>query len=308
MPSALEIGAVGGVSYSMLLTVPNISEGRDRALVEQIASQWRGLTLFDLHLDPDHGRSVLSLGGPQGVLSDGAIAGAGATYARLDLDRHDGLHPHVGVLDVCPVVYPEPSQRGAACAEALVIANAIANDYGVPVFLYGDLADSRERAQIRLGGPAELAHRMRAGELTPDFGPGEPHPTAGATLVTARPPLVAFNLELEHGSLDQARAIAAAMRESGGGLTGVRAIGLWLEMRNRAQVSFNVHDPFLVPLRTVVEGVAAYAPVAAAEIVGLVPRAALDAFPDDLPILGFEPHRQVLEDVLESARRSHSGR
>lgn len=292
----------------MLLTVPNISEGRDRALIGRLAGEWRGLALLDLHLDPDHGRSVLSLGGVQGVLSDGAIAGAGATYARLKLDGHDGLHPHIGVLDVCPVVYPEPSQRGAACAEALVIANSIANEYEVPVFLYGDLADSRERAQIRLGGPAELTRRMRSGELTPDFGPAEPHPTAGATLVTARPPLVAFNLELEHGSVDQAREIAAAMRESGGGLSGVRAIGLWLEARNRAQVSFNIHDPFLVPLRTVVEGVAAYAPVAAAEIVGLVPRAALDGFPEDLPLLGFVPQRQVLEDALESARRADTER
>jgi glutamate formiminotransferase/glutamate formiminotransferase/formiminotetrahydrofolate cyclodeaminase len=172
------------------------------------------------------------------------------------------------------------------------------------VFLYGELAsepERRERAYFRSAGLEALGTRMRAGELRPDRGPDEPHPTAGATLVTARPPLAAFNLELEGASLAAAREVAAGLRESGRGLPGVRAIGL--EFGERMQVSTNVHDPIAVPLAQVVARTAELAEthgarVSAAEIVGLVPAAALEGFPPDLPLGGFDPARGVIEERL----------
>jgi glutamate formiminotransferase len=146
---------------------------------------------------------------------------------------------------------------------------------------------------------------MEGGELRPDHGPGLPHRTAGVTLVTARPPLAAFNVELDSGDLDLARAVAAGLRESGGGLQGVRAMGLALSS-GRTQVSTNVHDPFAVPLREVVERVRALAsPLGAgpveAEIVGLVPAASLAGYPADIPIRGFDPAAQTLEARLPAA-------
>jgi glutamate formiminotransferase len=153
---------------------------------------------------------------------------------------------------------------------------------------------------LRRGGPDELQRRLADGELEPDFGPARLHRSAGATLVGARPPLVAFNLLLERGvTLDEAQAVAATIREGGAaGLPGVRAIGLWLTQRGAAQVSCNVEDPAAVPLRDVVEAVRARVPVAAGELVGLAPRAALEGFPADVPIGGFDPERHLLENLL----------
>jgi glutamate formiminotransferase len=158
------------------------------------------------------------------------------------------------------------------------------DDLELPVFLYGELAGGRERAEIRRGGPLELARRMATGELTPDYGPATLDPRKGAVLVAARPPLVAFNLDLQTRDLELARQIAAEIREAGGGFPGVRAIGLYLPDRDCAQVSINVHDHSAVPLHEIVERVARRAPVAGAEIVGLAPRAALDGFPAHVPL------------------------
>ena len=141
---------------------------------------------------------------------------------------------------------------------------------------------------------------MRSGELAPDYGPAEPHPTAGAVLITARPPLVAFNIDLDSDDVELAKEIAAGLRESGGGPAGVRAIGLYLPARGRAQVSLNVHDPHAVPLAELVARVRERAPVAEAELVGLAPRAAFDGFPEDVPLRGFDPERHLIEDVLGS--------
>ena len=215
-----------------------------------------------------------------------------------------GQHPHVGALDVAPVVYLDPALRGAACAEALVAAEQIGG-LGVPVFLYGDLAGGRTRAQLRRGGAEGLAERMRAGELRPDFGPFRMHPTAGVTLVAARGPLVAFNLELAPpATVEDARAIASSIREGGAeGLAGVRAIGVALRRgdpaeRASAQVSINVERPAEVPLRVVIEAVRAHAVVACAELVGLAPAVALEGFPADVAMPGFDPARHVIENAL----------
>ncbi len=296
-------GAEGPIGSPPLLAVPNFSEGRDPSVSAEIAQalQTRGVRLLDRHADADHHRSVFSLAGGPGALAPAILAGARVALARVDLRTPRGLHPHVGALDVAPIVHLDDAGRGAACAEALVLGDLIGAELDIPVFLYGPLADGRTRAQLRRGGLELLTERMRAGELQPDFGPCEPHPTAGVTLVAARRPLIAFNLELSPPADGQdARRIAALIREGAEhGLPGVRAIGLQLSASpGRAQVSTNVEDPLNVPLARVVEAVRRHAEVSAAELVGLTPRAALRGFPSDLAILGFDPARQVIEQAL----------
>jgi len=285
----------------MLLAVPNVSEGRDAVAVAEIADAFAagGAQLLDIHSDPDHNRSVVTLSGEPGALSHGLLAGAREAIERIDLTRHSGLHPHVGALDVAPVVHLDQAMRGTACAEALVAADLIASELGVPVFLYGALAGGRTRAELRRGGPGELARRMHAGELRPDFGPPEPHPTAGATLVAARPPLIAFNVELAPPATKaDAMGIAAGLREGGpAGLPAVRAIGLELANREgRPQVSLNIEDHERVSLADVVQAIARHATIAEAELVGLAPAAAFDGFPEDINVR----NRRTIEEVVGS--------
>jgi glutamate formiminotransferase/glutamate formiminotransferase/formiminotetrahydrofolate cyclodeaminase len=291
-----------------LLAVPNVSEGRDWGLILRLGASFaRGISLLDTHTDADHSRTVFTLAGAAGPLREALAAGAAETIETIDMASYEGVHPAVGALDVCPLVWLDPADRAAARAEAVEVAAQIGG-LGVPVFLYGELAASPghvERAYFRNGGLAELWQRMEGGGLRPDFGPRLPHPSAGATLVTARPPLAAFNVDLDGGDIEAARAIAAGLRESGGGLPGVRAIGLALS-GGRVQVSTNVHDPFEVPLAMVVERVRELArplgarPVAA-ELIGLIPEAGLAGYPEDVPILGFDASQHTIERRLGAA-------
>ena len=284
-----------------LLAVPNVSEGHERDTIEAIAQAFEsgGAELLDIHSDRDHERSVYTLGARPGVLADALLAGARVAVERVDIRDGRGAHPHVGALDVMPIVYLGEQARGAACAEALVVADRIGEELAVPVFLYGALSAGRTRAELRRGGTSELERRIALGELAPDFGPPRLHPSAGATLVAAREPLVAFNLELAPpASVHDARAIASLVREGGAeGLPGVRAIGVELSDAV-AQLSMNVERPLTGSLAAVVEAVRAHVPIAHAEIVGLTPRAALEGFPADLPIAGFDASRQVIEEAL----------
>jgi glutamate formiminotransferase / 5-formyltetrahydrofolate cyclo-ligase len=287
----------------MALAVPNFSEGRDPDAIETITHAFGSAEVLDRHSDEVHNRSVLTLSAPTSELVGDLVAGAEACIERIDISAHGGEHPCVGALDVCPVVWVSEAERQGARELALEAAAGIAG-LGVPVFLYGELAsepERSERAYFRQGGLVELAERMRSGGLAPDLGPREPHSTAGATLVTARAPLAAFNLELDTADVDVARAVAARLREAGGGIRGVRAVGIALG--DRAQVSTNVHDPVAVPLAMVVARVRELAAeqgtaVVAGEVVGLVPQAALRDLPGDLPLPGFDPELQVLERRL----------
>jgi len=290
-----------------LLAVPNVSEGRDAGRIAHLETAFsRGATLLDSHSDAEHDRTVFTLAGPSGALLDALARGAGEAIATIDMTSYAGLHPAVGALDVCPVVWLDPADRAAARTEAVEVADQIGG-LGVPVFLYGEMAtrpEHAERAYFRNGGLAELWLRMEGGELRPDRGPALPHRSAGVTLVTARPPLAAFNVELEGGDLDAARAVAAGLRESGGGPPGVRAIGLPLA-GGRTQVSTNVHDPFAVPLARVVERVRELAaPLGArpveAELIGLVPEAALAGYPEDVRIRDFDPALHTIERRIGS--------
>ena len=284
----------------VLLAVPNVSEGRDSALIERVGAGFAPARLLDTHSDPDHNRSVFWLAAEQAELPDALASGARICSEQIDISRQQGIHPRVGALDVAPVVYLDDTQQGAAVATALTAATLI-GELGIPVFLYGALATDparAERADIRRGGPEGLGARLAAGETRPDYGPGELHPTAGAALVTARPPLIAFNVELESGDLDLATAIAAQIRENGGGLPGVRAIGLSLERTGRAQVSMNVHDYKQAPLAEIVERIRSRAQIAEAELVGLAPAAALSDFPPEIPLR----NRRTIEDALDRSQ------
>lgn len=278
-----------------LLAVPNVSEGRDSAAIRALAAAFDA-RLLDVHADPDHHRSVFTLAGLQGELAGAVLSGAAEAVRQVDLSRHAGIHPRVGAIDVAPVVYLEPEDRGPACAEALVLADLLGNELELPVFIYGELAGGRTRAELRRGGPANLAERIASGELRPDFGPARLHPSAGAVLVAARPPLVAFNVELAApATVAEARSIAARIREGGpDGLESVRAIGLWLEAAGVAQVSTNVEDHRRTSLARVVEAIARHATPSRAELVGLAPRAAFDGFPAELPVA----NQRTLEDAL----------
>jgi glutamate formiminotransferase len=289
------------VAPELLMAVPNVSDGRHRPLLEAIERGFAPARFLDIHADRDHNRSVFTLAARQGELAEGLVGGARAVVEHVDVTLHGGVHPYVGALDVMPVVYRSEEQRGPACAELLTAAARIGDELELPVVLYGELATSpahRERAALREGGAAALAERIAAGEVVPDFGPPRAHPTSGVVLAAARPPLVAFNVDLATPDLDAARRIAASIRESGGGLPGVRAIGLWLEHRGCAQVSTNVGDHLATPLREIVEAVRAAAPIAEAELVGLAPEAAFEGFPADVPVRGFTPGRHLLENVL----------
>ncbi len=291
-----------------LLAVPNVSEGSDAELLDRLQSAFTsGARLLDRHADADHGRSVFTLAGAGAGLTEALTSGAEEALETIDMHAYRGAHPAIGALDVCPLVWFRAGDGEAARTEAVAVAAQIGG-LGIPVFLYGELARDpgrAERAYFRNGGLAELWLRMESGELRPDFGPELPHRTAGATLVTARPPLAAFNVELDSGDVDVARAVAAGLREAGGGPAGVRAIGLLLSS-GRAQVSTNVHDPLAVPLGEVVERVRALAaPLGArpveAELVGLIPASALAGYPEDVPMRGFDPHRHTIEARLTGA-------
>ena len=288
-----------------MVAVPNFSEGRSdrviRALEATLGSHAR---VLNRHYDGQHNRCVFTIAAEPPKLVEALIAAAEHAIDLIDMRRHQGLHPHIGALDVCPVVWQTEDRHHDAVAAARKTAEGIA-DLGIPVFFYGELASSPERverAYFREGGPAELARRMKSGELEPDLGPAAPHPSAGATLVTAREPLVAFNVELDTPNPEIARAIAAELREAGGGLPGVRALGLPRESE-RTQVSMNIHDPYGVPLAVVVAEVTRLADghgaeLIEAELVGLVPEAALAGYPDRPPIRDFDPLRDVIENVL----------
>ncbi|MEA2193748.1 MAG: glutamate formiminotransferase / 5-formyltetrahydrofolate cyclo-ligase [Solirubrobacteraceae bacterium] len=285
----------------LLLTIPNVSEGRDPAVIGAIGEAFSstGARLLDVHSDRDHHRSVYTLAGDTRTIVSALVAGARACAALVDLRAQRGSHPHVGALDVAPLVYLDPARRGAACAAALVAGEELGR-IGLPVFLYGELAGGRSRAQLRRGGLPELTQRIEQGDLQPDFGPARPDPRTGATLVGARPPLVAFNVELAPpATLADARAIAALIREGGAeGLPGVRAIGVDLAARGHpvAQVSANVEDHGRTSLAELAAAVARHAPVAGCELVGLAPRAAFDGFPVDVPVA----NRRTIEDALSS--------
>ena len=282
-----------------LESVPNFSEGRERATLDAIGAALAsgGARLLDVHSDVDHNRSVFTIVGSEAELLDGLVAGVERARERIDLSRHDGAHPRVGAADVVPLVPIRPVDMERAKAASLELASRL-GDLGLPVFLYG--GPGRGPAFFRRGGPAGLQERIDAGELVPDFGPSYLDPTAGAVLVGARRPLIAFNVNLRSRDVEVAREIAAVVRERDGGFAGVRALGLELSRAGLVQVSMNVEDWEAAALHEIVARVADEAgargvDVAGSELVGLMPACAAAAAAGSLlRIDGFDASR-VLE-------------
>lgn len=266
-----------------LESVPNVSEGRDRHVVDELAEAFgRSARVLDVHTDADHNRSVFTLVGEDERLVDSLVAGVGRARELIDLRRHVGVHPRVGAADVVPLVPLRPPDMPRAQAAALAVAERIGGELGLPVFLYGAVGGGRRPAFFRRGGPAELQRRIDAGELRPDVGPPRLDAAAGAVLVGARGPLIAFNVDLRTGDVEVARAVAAAVRETGGGFPGVRALGLRLPGSGRVQVSMNVEDWEAAALAAIVARVEELAAahgveVAGSELVGLMPAGAAAA-------------------------------
>jgi glutamate formiminotransferase len=263
----------------VLLAVPNFSEGRDQQTLDAIGAAF-GPGLIHASADADHHRAVFTVEGEPGALAELVMSAALEAVERIDLTRHHGVHPRVGAIDVAPIVYLDEGERGAACAEALIVADRLGHDVGLPVFLYGALAGGRTRAQLRRGGPEALQRRIEAGELRPDAGPARLHPTAGAVLVAARPPLAAFNVYVD-APLEQAKEIAAALRSDS-----VKALGLRLERAGRTQVSTNIEDLTTTTPGDVVRAVQRHARVTGAELVAPAPRTAFESFPTEIPLTG----------------------
>ena len=267
----------------MLEAVPNVSEGRDRTAIAAIGDAFaRHASLLDVHSDPDHHRSVFTLVGEHAPLADALLAGIAEAVVRIDLRRHVGVHPRVGAADVVPVVPLRQGDMERAKAAALDVATRVGDELGLPVFLYGEVGGGRRPAFFRRGGLDELSRRVETGELAPYAGPLRLDPRSGAVLVGARRVLVAYNLELTTEDVAIARAIATAVRESGGGMPGLQAIGLRLPGSGRVQVSMNVVDLERAPLHEVVGRVRREAAergveVAGGELVGLVPEQVLGA-------------------------------
>jgi glutamate formiminotransferase len=281
-----------------LEAVPNFSDGRDRATIDAIGDAIAAhARLLDVHSDADHNRSVFTLVGSAGELGDALVAGARVAADRIDLTQQEGAHPRIGAADVVPIVPLRPEDLPRARAAAEQIGARLAAELGLPVFLYAP--PERGPAFYRRGGTTELQRRLDAGELAPDFGPAQLHPTAGGIIAGARRPLIAFNVNLR-GRLETAKEIAALVREKGGGFPGVRALGLDLPRAGLVQVSMNVEDWEAAALHDIVDRIgveaeARGATVAGSELVGLMPAgAAAAAAGAMLRIDGFDASR-VLE-------------
>ena len=289
-----------------LESVPNFSEGRDAGTIDALRSALAThADVLDVHVDADHNRSVFTLVGDDTSLVEGLLAGIACARERIDLRSHEGAHPRIGAADVVPIVALEPRDRERARDCALRLAERIGAELDLPVFLYGDSAPGRSPALYRQGGPAELQRRIDAGELRPDYGPTRLDERAGGVIVGARRPLIAFNVNLATDDVEIARAIAAVVREKGGGFPGVRALGLFLPRAGHAQVSMNVEDYEAAALHEIVSRVEKEArehgvEVAGAELVGLMPAgAAASAAGAMLKIEGFNASHVLELRLLE---------
>ncbi len=288
-----------------LESVPNFSEGRDRATLDALAGALSARArLLDVHADADHNRSVFTLVADEHALVEALVAAIACARERIDLRRHEGAHPRVGAADVVPVVPLRPGDMERAKRAALALAERVGGELDLPVFVYGELAPGRGPAFFRAEGLEGLRRRVESGELAPEFGPARIEERSGAVLVGARRPLIAFNVNLR-GELEAAREIAAAVRERDGGFPGVRALGLELPRAGLVQVSMNVEDWEAAALHDLLaaierEASARGAKVVGSELVGLMPGgAAAAAAGAALRIEGFDASRVLELRLLE---------
>jgi glutamate formiminotransferase len=292
--------------------IPNVSEGRRLDVVQALAdavSSVAGVHLLDVSSDSSHNRSVLTMAGEATPLHEAILALFASAIPRIDLRSHTGVHPRLGAVDVVPFVPISGVTMEQCIALATATAATVAERFGLPVFLYEEAARTPARRRledIRRGQFEGLAAKMATADWTPDFGPRTPHPTAGATVIGARPPLIAYNINLATTDLTVARAIAATIRESSGGLRCVKAMGVTLADRGIVQVSMNLTDYHQTSIALVFDAVSRAAvrhgvAVVESEIVGLVPAEALaGTTPEALRLVAFRPD-QILEQRLRQS-------
>lgn len=297
-----------------------MSEGHDRTIIERIAESIAntGCSVLDIHSDSDHHRSVFTVIGDEEQIADGAVALVESAIALIDLRTHSGVHPRIGAVDVIPFVPLGAAKMADCVAVAQRIGRTISDRWALPVYLYGMAAQSAHRSSlpwIRRGGFEGLSKKLA--EMRPDFGPQQPHPTAGAVAVGARHFLVAFNVVLDTAEVAIARGIASAIREANGGLPGVKALGLSLASRNLVQVSMNLTQVSRnlaqvslnladVPATTIPEAFQAVSReakqvgirVLESEIVGLIPKIALDGATAADLLMQDDPRERILETRL----------
>ena len=266
----------------MLECVPNFSEGRDQATIRAIVEAIRGapgVTVLGFESDADHNRSVVTFAGPAEAVTEAAVRGAGKAAERIDLSRHQGVHPRVGAADVIPFVPLEGSTMPDAISAAHRAGQQIWQRFGVPVYFYEHAARTPGRRRL------EKVRRAGFDGGPPDVGAIAAHPTAGASMVGAREFLIAYNLNLASGDAAIARAIARKIRESSGGFAHVKAMGLHLASQNCAQVSMNLTDFAATPLDELMRAIDHEAGrlgtrAGAGELIGFIPRRAFEMAPD----------------------------
>lgn len=307
------------ISRAVIESVPNISEGTRTDVVEALAAATRsipGTLLLDYSADRSHNRSVFTLAGSADAVVESLVRLAEVAIARIDLRAHRGVHPRMGAVDVVPFI-PLQEARLADCIDlSHRFAATVAGRLGIPVFLYEASASAPHRRRlemVRQGGFEGLAQKLSSPEWRPDYGPSSPHPTAGAIITGARLPLIAFNVDLSTDDVSIAKGIARAVRARDGGLPAVKALGLAVPHRGRAQVSMNLTDYTRTDIQTLFDAVVREAhargvEVHASELIGLIPAAALaGTTAERLMLTGFTESR-ILEHRIQELQQAGSGR
>lgn len=298
-----------GMAAEILECVPNVSEGRDRRLIQRLADSIlsvSGVSLADIHVDPDHHRSVFTFLGAPPAVEAAALALAESTLTAIDMSCHRGVHPRIGALDVLPFIPLRGLTMAGAVAVARRVGRNLAERFGLPVYFYGEAARAEERrrlADIRRGEYEGLELKLADPNWAPDCGPARFYPKSGATAVGARGVLVAFNVWLDSGDLEIARTIARTIRESSGGAPGLQAMGVRLAGRGIVQVSMNLLDYRLTSLPRAFDLVQREAArrgvsIKQSELVGLAPREAFEGRPpESFGLTDFTPEK-LLETHL----------
>jgi glutamate formiminotransferase / 5-formyltetrahydrofolate cyclo-ligase len=289
--------------------VPNVSEGRRSDVIDALVQSLRsvsGVRVLDSSSDPAHNRSVFTMAGDARPLRAAVVSLVSAAVTHVDLRTHSGEHPRLGAVDVVPFVPIEGVTMAECVALARDTAAEVASRFEIPVFLYEEAASSparRNLEDVRRGEFEGLAAKMQAPDWAPDFGPSRPHPTAGAIVIGARMPLIAYNINLATDRLDVAKKIASAIRHSSGGFRYVKAMGIALEDRGIVQVSINLTNDDKTPMYRVFDAVRREAErygvaVLESEIIGLTPQAALISTAEHYLQLARFSSNQILENRL----------
>ena len=285
--------------------IPNFSEGRNEVVLNAIRQAFvhDKVKLIDFTADYDHNRCVATVVGDPKAVMEAVVSAVGQAVRGIDMNTHDGAHPAIGAADVIPFVPIQGMTMAETVEMTRVLAQMLATRYNLPIYLYAESAlrpNCRNLPDIRHGGYKKLGDRMRDIDWLPGFGPMQPHPTAGATVLGARKPLIAYNVNLNTSSLKTAKAIASRIRERDGGLPCVRALGIKLTSLKTAQVSMNLTDYTVTSIVRAFDRVCELAAeynttVKESEIIGLVPEASVSGVDTQRILLNCELNNKILE-------------